>query len=386
MILKHIMKKKFLKIIIKKSGRSINFLACSGFLNKKRRTQFYIGSSETTRKAPLQIKNRLNKIFDFKDYWCHKPSHIKILKKKNYTRFLEWFIGFSEGDGSFIIRNETPTRPRLVFEVSQKDPKVLFLIRKMLGFGRVRYYIRTETGEAYWTYIVDTKPNIQRIIALFNGNLVLPKRRFFFNKWLEIASKANCLPLLFKNKQTDIHKGISVCLNTAWISGFIDAEGCFYANLSTPTFGNGSKISKVIKQKMHITQKSLFFATGTSGEEKILKRIGELFSSKAIVYKIKKKIIKETGFYLNGVPSLSFAKGSCYRIEICSLASHLLIIQYLRYFQLKTIKWVAFTRWERVVMARVRGDHLDESKIPKLIKLTKAINKFAKESENWKKV
>ena len=44
------------------------------------------GSSETTREA-----------FCFDLYFRYKPQH----KKKTQIRFLEWFIGFSEGDCTF---------------------------------------------------------------------------------------------------------------------------------------------------------------------------------------------------------------------------------------------------------------------------------------------
>jgi hypothetical protein len=53
-----------------------------------------LGSSETTREAYL--KNH-NLIFLF--IQNAQPDHIKITDVK----FLQWFIGFSEGDGSFII-------------------------------------------------------------------------------------------------------------------------------------------------------------------------------------------------------------------------------------------------------------------------------------------
>lgn len=45
-----------------------------------------IGSSETTREAPLS--NQLNFNYYFKNF---KPKHIKI----NDHSFLEWFVGFS---------------------------------------------------------------------------------------------------------------------------------------------------------------------------------------------------------------------------------------------------------------------------------------------------
>ena len=75
-----------------------------------------IGSSETIREA-----------LQFDDYTkLGQPEHIPNVDKS----FLEWFIGFTEGDGSF-------DQSKLAFIINQKDPKLLFKIKKKLGFGSV---------------------------------------------------------------------------------------------------------------------------------------------------------------------------------------------------------------------------------------------------------
>jgi hypothetical protein len=357
------MKKHFIRKGTKKFHfeilKSIQFSRLFKKYFKKKK--LIIGSSETTRKAPFQKKKAsvlLQKnSFCFKDYGLYSPSHLKKLN----LPFLEWFIGFSEGDGTFSIRKATvQNKARLTFEVGQKDPKSLFYIKKSLGFGRVRKYTRSETGEIYWTYLVDSKANVKRIIALFNGNLVLPKRIVQFQKWIQIAEKVNCLPSNFVNKQKDPASSVPLTLNSGWISGFIDADGCFYAALSPPS--KGSRVSKGIKQKMHITQKSEF------GDEKILQDIGLLFKSKAKVNRVKssKNQVKATSPY--------------YRIEMSSLEAHQTISKYLNNFPLKTNKKIAFVRWDRVVKAREVNAHLDETRLPKLGRLCKAINAFTKEN------
>jgi len=320
------------------------------------------------------------KRFSFIDYWNYMPSHVQgLLKKKpdklpSYLRFLEWFIGFAEGDGCFWLKKQNGSQiPRLLFEVGQKDPKVLYWIKKMLGFGIVRSWTRASTGSVYWSYTVHSKPNVTRLIALFNGNLVLPKRRFVFNKWVEAGGVAGCLPLYFTNKQKNINKGVSVSLDTAWLSGFIDAEGCFYAKFSNSA---DSRIPR-LKQKMHITQKSVF------SEHKILEEIRDLFLSTTNVQRLrpnkkaKPELISEYNNEYENLTTLS----SNYRVEISSVESQRLIIKYIRLFPLKTNKWIAFTRWERIIMARLRNDHLDEAKIPKLSRLAQSINNFFEEQE-----
>src|ERR1700712_3337073 len=51
------------------------------------------------------------------------------------TNFLTWFIGFTEGEGSFIVNN----RGDLAFVITQStsDLKVLYYIQETLGFGKV---------------------------------------------------------------------------------------------------------------------------------------------------------------------------------------------------------------------------------------------------------
>ncbi len=121
-----------------------------------------IGSSETTREAL---------VFNFSEYNKVKPSHITKLK----TEFLEWFIGFTEGDGSFIVKDSTVARNKkqLVFTMNQKDIKLLQKIRTTLGFGKVTKVKNLD--KEFYRYDVFKVKDIIKLIHLFNGNLVLLK-------------------------------------------------------------------------------------------------------------------------------------------------------------------------------------------------------------------
>lgn len=350
-----------------------------------------VGSSETTREAPYQknVKKMKNKIFNrqqslkyFK--YISKNQTLALFKKANKNRisvpsfsnfyemapphvrpnldehFLEWFIGFAEGDGTFYIkrpRKKNP-KPRLIFEVGQKDPKVLYLIKKELGFGHVNSFIRK--GVKYFVYRVSSRENIQRIIQLFNGNLVLTKRKIQFHNWLKRALRLKLLPLGFKVKT--FSQSFCISKKTAWLSGFIDAEGCFHATVTTSS--PGCKNPRAIRQKLAITQKHVY------DETSILQSIGKLFNAVGKVQFIYNKRI-------SAYPT-SY-KTPYRRIEMASLGSHLLAIEYLTKFPLKTMKHISFLRWKRVVEARCRGDHLKMDRLESLDKLCKEINAATKD-------
>ena len=302
-----------------------------------------LGSSETTRESPSYS-------FQFDNY---KQHHQPEQKQSLQLEFFEWFIGFAEGDATFSMRQEDG-RLRFLFEVGQKDPKVLYKIKKTLGFGRIssftrKYCTEKDPGEAnipkmqevkYWRYTVEDRRGLQRIMSIFNGNLVLPKRRAQFENWVFKTKIFHSSDFSFNPRL------VLPSLTTAWISGFIEAEGCFYASFTNPS--PRSVIPKRLTQKLTITQQDI------CGERDILKDISLLFGSRANTYLVKPP--------------------DCYRIEISSLDSHKKVVGYLQTFPLQGNKKIAFRRWWRVYLARLKGDHLDKAQLPKLQDLCKAIN------------
>lgn len=141
------------------------------------------------------------------------PAHIRAYD----PAFLDWFRGFTEGAGSFIVDGDTK---RVSFTITQKEARVLHKIRTGLGFGVV--YLCKDT---YYRYIVSDKNNVLRLINIFSGELVLSKTNQRFAAWVEAYSQYYKIvkPLV------KINDSSKICWDTAWFSGFIDAEGCFTA-------------------------------------------------------------------------------------------------------------------------------------------------------------
>ena len=67
------------------------------------------------------------------------------------------------------------------------------------------------------------------------------------------------------------------------------------------------------------------------------------------------------------------------RIELSSLSSLNIIVNYLKTYPLQTIKNVAFIRWTRVYFRRKNKVHLSPKATQRLYRLVKAINHHSKQ-------
>lgn len=139
-------------------------------------------------------------------------------------KFLSWFIGFTEGEGSFIVNN----RGDLCFVITQSnvDIEVLEFIKETLGFGKI---ISQSANTS--RYVTQNKKEIELIIHLFNGNIVLPSRKIRFENFIKgfniWVSKGRIRLNTVEFKHTDILPS----LNDSWLTGFTDAEGCFTCSI-----------------------------------------------------------------------------------------------------------------------------------------------------------
>lgn len=107
-------------------------------------------------------------------------------------------IGFTEGDGSFIV-NKNGT---LEFRITQssKDAQVLFYIKKELGFGSVSVQDKKTNAKpetppypyklsSTHCFRVRNKEHFLKLIQIYNGNLYTDKKNNQFKLWLEAFNK-----------------------------------------------------------------------------------------------------------------------------------------------------------------------------------------------------
>ena len=303
-----------------------------------------IGSSETIREA-------FN--FNFSKYLENKPEHIKTID----IVFLEWFIGFVEGDGNFIVYSiKNKKNKYLSFCINHKDPQLLFKIKKKLGFGTVINY--KQNNQVYYQYSISDIHNIIRLIYLFNGNLILKKVQNRFKKWLDIYNEKYPNTIIYKNFCPILN------FNSSWLSGFIDAEGDFYASL---TKQKNLKLGYRLRLKFYVTQKDTYH---------VLKRIIKIIYFKQQNYK---NSIKINLFNLDRY--ISRYSSNIDKLEISKNSFILVIIEYLNEYPLQSKKKITFLRWKRIYLNRDSLKNLSiksEKSLKRFKRLVNSVNKKKK--------
>lgn len=293
------------------------------FLSNQQETK---GSSETYTQSVSKLDSaNSNTNTNTNDLILTHPEHIKSFDPK----FLEWFVGFSEGDGSFVKWAKTN---KISFTITQKDPKVLYYIRKMLGFGGIY-----KCKDNYYRYIVSDKNNLQHLIKIFNqGNLILSKTNKRFQEWIEAYSV-----YYSESKIELVPQKFCISLGNAWFSGFIDAEGCFSA----------SQRSGRSTYRMRFTLKQ-------KGESEIFKQFKGLWGP------VKIDLLHKDDIVILNMDTLKSLK---------------ILIQYLNQYPLHSNKNIAFNKWLklfRVVEDGGRGKSYEEIKA-----MAQNINKFETEDK-----
>lgn len=152
--------------------------------------------------------------------------------------FLQWFVGFSEGDGSFVINK----RKELQFILVQGSVNKVLLdnVYSILRLGRVlKQGIRTHR------LVIQRREQLELILILFNGNIMLPSKKTQFNKFFDA---------FYKKKQINggqalayVKTNIRPSKFDAWLLGFTEAEGSFSASLLKNS--NAYRTRFVISQK-----------------------------------------------------------------------------------------------------------------------------------------
>lgn len=298
-------------------------------------------------------------------YDLFRKSYL-FLYKKNIdvdNEWLDWFIGFIEGDGAILVYKD-----RCDLIITQKDISVLINIKNILGIGSIRYYYKDNTSSieykknkelSHGKYRISDIKNIILMYILLNGNLKLVNRKLQLKRWylylqkynitmnIDKLVRFNLLKELNLNNIPDfIEKDNKISLNDGWLSGFTDAEGCFSI--------------RIYKQRIYDYVRVVLILDQKNGSDK-LNEISELFSDKKLSKLRKTK------------------NGNMYRIEIsCNDINKEIykkVINYFDKYPLKTTKNKSYLIWKEILFIILGNKPLNLEKLNYIRSLRKIINK-----------
>jgi hypothetical protein len=280
------------------------------------------------------ITSKSNKTFNFSKFYS-KFSELYPNLKSPYKKFLEWFIGFTEGEGSFIVAK----RGDLSFVVTKStiDIQSLNYVKDNLGFGKV---IKQSVKQSTHRYIVQDVKNLILICLLFNGNMVFPTRNARFITFLSSLNEN----LLKRN--LSIIEPLQTCilptLKDGWISGITDGEGCFTSSLLSN--------STAYRFRFILTQK-------WDANKPILEHIANIFSE----YLVNGSVVPHS---INNV----------WEIRINGVKNCKGLFTYFDDYNLYTKKMQSYLKWKVIHSKLVNGDHLNKDTREILLDLCKKVN------------
>ena len=252
----------------------------------------------------------------------------KSLQLELSKKWTQWFIGFTEGDGCFVVTKVN----NVTFEIYQKEKCILTHILQTLKFGNI--YKHSLSG--VYTYSVSRANDLKKIIELFNGNILTSKKQKQFERFLIAYNikNSNSIPFICNDKVPTF--------TDSWLSGFIDAEGSFHVYFYKKSY-----------------RVDIRFKVGQKSDRKICKAIEKLFKgdkSASVQY---------------------YKKHDFYEFRLDSQKGVQLLFPYLDMFQLKTQKIQSYKRWKNVHRKLVYKKHLKDQTRQKLIVESEKINNFS---------
>ena len=256
-------------------------------------------------KKKLNQQGTLNK--DSSETICVKDLDLNISKG-----FINWFVGFVEGNENIFIVN----RRYLRFELncSIKNQATIYLIKNKLGFGNIRKLKFLDTIIIEYS-VQDNVIDLLKLVKIFNGNLKCISKKQYFNLWYKKLKvklkKMNLLDLL--PAYIDDIKTIN--LSNSWLLGYIDSRVFFY--------GRWHK-SKKLKEGKELYLCCIFWHLNKD----LLLKIKEVFN---INNKIEEKQKWNLPFFKLVVDDVNEKNKIC---------------EYLIKFKLKTLKLEKYKNWK----------------------------------------
>ena len=251
--------------------------------------------------------------------------------------FLEWFIGFVEGSGTFIVAK----RGDLSFAITQStvDVQILYLIKNTLNFGSV---IQQSKKQSTHRFVVQDVENVSILCLLFNGNIVLPTRNLRFISFLsnlnERLAKKNLIIV-----QPVFTTVLPFVINDSWFCGFSDSKGCFSCSL--------------LSNSLHFRFRFILTQKWDANKTVLLHLMNDL----KLYYNVESAVCPHSAPLV-------------WELRINGLSNCCKLFPYFDRHKLLTKKNKSYIIWKDLHSKLLEKQHLIESKRSNLIKLASQVN------------
>lgn len=273
-------------------------------------------------------------------YGKYRFKLLMSLNLNDNSYFGEYLTGLFEGHGHIWIPKKITKKrnnPRFCITFHAKDLKLAEFIKLKIGFG----FIRNKVRENAIVYTVSNVEGLLIILQFLNNKMRTPK----------IIQMNNLITWLNINKNYNL-KQQYVCTTdfklSAWLSGFTEADGCFYIRLSS--LKNKSRIAF----RFSIDQR-LVDPVSNKSYEFIMLKISELFQSKLRIFqnKLNKKYL---------------------RLDVSNKSSLNLVFDYFDKFPLYGIKSLNYISWKDAFLIYHDKNNSYDFKIEKIKNIKLSMN------------
>lgn len=246
--------------------------------------------------------------------------------------FFSYLTGLIEGDGTiYVPKTERNAKgklnyPNIQIAFSKPDYVLALIIQKTLNTGS----IHKKTKANSYTYTINSPTYLKYLIPLISPYWRTPK----INKFNQLAAYYD-LPLA-KIDDSDLFKN-------AWLSGFIEADGCFYVRYT-------KKTNKTAAQ-FYIEQRSVDISKDS------LEPIMSIIANKLEVS------LKSTN-----------RKTPTFRIRTTSLKTNKNLINYLTSYPLWGEKYLNFLSYKKVVEMIEKKEHLSSEGVKEINNIKEQMN------------
>lgn len=229
-----------------------------------------------------------------------------------------------EGDGTIIVpKSERSPKGKINYPSVQivfnlKDLPLALMIQKELGHGS----LARKKGVNAYILTINNYEGIILIATLLNGKMRTPK---MFQLYLLIDWLNNRFDEL---KIVKAPKDISAINGNAWLSGFIEADGYFFANVSSKSISCGFELVQSSINKQGLSKKEIM-----------------VLLANYLNVKLREYGRKKYPNYLE------------YGVRTGSINSNLILIDYLNKYPLFSSKYLNYMDWLTIIEIIKKGEH-----------------------------